>query len=39
MTNHTKENLGLDAPLIAEMLGEIECSGKAMIIICESDTA
>ena len=39
MTNHTKENLELDAPLIAALLGEIVCSKNAVIIICESDTA
>ena len=38
MTNHTKENLGLDA-LLNALLGEIVCSKNAVITICESDTA
>ena len=39
MTHHTKENLRPDAPLIAELLGEVEWSGNAVIKIRESDTA
>ena len=39
MTNYTKENLRLDAPLIVTLLGEVECSGNAVIKIDESDTA
>ena len=39
MTHHTKENLRLHAPLIATLLGDVECSGNAVIKICESDTA
>ena len=39
MTHHTKESLGLDSLLIAAPLGEVNCSGNAVIKVRKSDTA